>query len=151
MCSSDLVLIAAVARYVSPTHGFERPDRLTYYFRNAHNEVLRISYLNADRFASEVRPYETEDGIDFSLLQPLPAGLSSYEAPATTANEAGGGRLRADLGVGLVRVILTWPKDRDVPTYSVTLGRPNLLTIRTFCCFDARTGATQSTSTWSVP
>jgi ABC-type dipeptide/oligopeptide/nickel transport system permease subunit len=147
----DSVLIAAVARYVSPTHGFERPDRLTYYYRNARNEVLRITYLNADRFATDVHPYETEDGIDFSLLQPLPARLASYEGPATTANEAGGGRLRADLGIGLVRAILTWPKDREGPVYTVTLGRPNLLTMRVFCCFDAKTGATQPGTTWSLP
>ncbi|MEA2660438.1 MAG: hypothetical protein QOH08_10, partial [Chloroflexota bacterium] len=147
----DSVLIAAVARYDSPTHGFDRPDRLTYYYLNARNEVLRITYLNGDRFSTDIHAYETEDELDFSLLQPLPAGMSSYQAPATTANDAGGGRLRADIAAGVVRVFLTWPKDRAVPMYSVTIGRPRLLTLRRFCCFDGRTGEAQPGATWTVP
>lgn len=145
------VFVAAAARYVSPTQGFDRPDRLTYYFRNEKNEVLRISYVNADRFAVEVGPYESQDELDFRTLRPLPAGLSSYAGPASIANAADGGRLRADLGAGLVRVIVTWPSDRDAPTYTVTIGRENHLSIRVFCCFDARTGATRFPATWAVP
>jgi peptide/nickel transport system permease protein len=145
------VFVAAAARYASPTDGFDRPDRLTYYFRNERNEVLRITYVNADRFAVEVGPYESQDELDFRTLRPLPAGLSSYAGPATMANAADGGRLRADLGAGLVRVILTWPSDRDAPTYRVTIGRTNLLTIRVFCCFDATTGEAQPPATWAVP
>jgi peptide/nickel transport system permease protein len=145
------VFVAAVARYDSPTQGFDRPDRLTYYFRNERDEVLRISYVNADRLAVEVGPYESQDELDFRTLRPLPPGLGSYAGPATTANAADGGRLRADLGAGLVRVILTWPSDRNAPTYTVTIGRTNLLTIRMFCCIDARTGGVQLPGTWAVP
>ena len=143
--------VAAVARYVSPTNGFERPDRLTYYYRNERNEVLRITYVNADRYAADIHEYETEDGLDFSTLRPLPSGLASYRSPATTANDAGGGRLRADLGAGIVRAILTWPNDREAPTYMVTIGRPTALTIRQFCCFDAITGEARPGSVWALP
>lgn len=145
------VYVGAVARYISPTHGFQRPDRLTYYFRNERNEVLRVSYVNADRFASDVGPFQSEDELAFPTLQPLPAGLSSYETPASAANAQDGGRLRADLGAGVVRVILTWPTDRAAPIYSVTIGQPRLLTIRRFCCFDAKTGQAEVGATWSVP
>ena len=147
----DSVYVAAVARYVSPTGRFERPDRLTYYFLNERNEVLRITYLKADRFAADVREFESEDELNFAALRPLPSGLSSYAEPTTTANDAGGGRLRADLGAGIVRAVLTWPKDRDAPTYAITIGRERLLTVRVFCCFDAKSGELQPGTTWSAP
>ncbi|HEX9496782.1 MAG TPA: ABC transporter permease [Candidatus Limnocylindria bacterium] len=145
------VYMAAVARYVSPTGGFDRPDRLTYYFLNERNEVLRITYLKADRFATDVREFESEDELNFATLRPLPSGLSSYAEPATMANDAGGGRLRADLGTGIVRAIVTWPKDRDAPIYAITIGRARLLTVRVFCCFDAKSGQVQPGTTWSMP
>jgi hypothetical protein len=142
--------VAIVARYVSPTHGFERPDRLTYYYRNERNEVLRITYINAERLAAEVRPYETEDELDFARLQPLPAGLSSYEQPATIANGDGGGELRANLGASILRVIATWPTDRAAPTYAVTIGQRRELMLRRYCCIDAATGIVEPGASWSA-
>ena len=146
--------VAGVARYIvapttpAPPNGFERPNRLTYYYRNDKNEVLRISYLNADRLAVEVRPYESEDELDIASLRPLPASLTSYALPATTANSDGGGRLRADLGAQLVRAIVVWPSTRAAPTYTVTIGTLRLLTLRRYCCFDALTGAPDRDAQW---
>ncbi|MEK7861931.1 MAG: ABC transporter permease [Chloroflexota bacterium] len=141
------VLVAGVARYVSP-RSFERPDRLTYYFRNERNEVLRISYSNADRLAAEVRPYELEDDLDFASLRPLPAGLASYEQPAAFANEHRGGELRAGSLGSIYRAIVSWPPDRTGPVYTVIIGRPRLLTLWLFCCFDGKTAATEPGAAW---
>jgi peptide/nickel transport system permease protein len=143
------VLVAGVARYVSPTQGFARPARLTFYYRDQNNDILRISYLNAERLATEVRPHETEDELEFTELRELPAGLASYEGPVTVANDRGGGELRANLGASLVRVIITMPNDRSGPVYAVTLGRPDLLTLYRFCCFDGRTGEVVPGAAWS--
>lgn len=144
------VLVAAVARYVSPTD-FAHPQRLTYYYRNSQNEVLRITFVNAQRLATEVRPYETEDEIEFAPLRALPEGLSSYQAPATFSNDQGGGELRANLGASLVRAILTWPPERATPAYIVTIGQPRLLTLSRFCCFNALTGVVEPGASWHGP
>jgi hypothetical protein len=144
------VLVAGVARYISPTGGFARPDRLTYYFRNAQNEVLRITYQNADRLAAEVRQYETEDELDFPMLRPLPSGLASYQEPAAFANEHGGGQLRADLAASVVRAIITWSPDQDGPMYAVHLGQPRALTLYRFCCFDGLTGTLEAAADWKA-
>jgi peptide/nickel transport system permease protein len=132
--------VAGVARYSSTAHGIDRPERLTYYYRNDRNEVLRISFMDADRLAVEVRKYESEDEIDFTGLKAVPSGLISYETPLARAEQTGGTDRRRILRSYIVRVILTWPKDRDAPVYAVrydgTGGQQGIPT----CCFDARTG-----------
>lgn len=136
--------VAAVARFSSSAHGVDRPERLTYYYRNDHDEVLRISFQDADRLAVEVRRYESEDEIDFNGLKPLPAGLLSYDAPLAKAEQQYGGvERRRQLRSYTVRVILTWPKDREVPVYAVGYGGTSGSQQGQFvvCCFDARTGA----------
>ncbi|HYU82711.1 MAG TPA: ABC transporter permease [Candidatus Polarisedimenticolia bacterium] len=134
--------VAGVARYSSATHGIDRPERLTYYYRNDSNEVLRISFQDADRLAIEVRKYESEDEIDFNGLKALPAGAISYDTPLARAEQTGGADRRRILRSYVVRVILTWPKDRDAPVYSVrydgTSGSQQGVPV---CCFDAKTGA----------
>src|SRR6185503_18254145 len=105
----DSVFVAGVARWSSSAHGLDRPEKLTYYYRNASNEVLRISYLNGDPLAPDVRPYETEDEIDFTTLKPLPAGLISYDLPTARAEQAVGAAYRQFTPNYLVRAILTWP------------------------------------------
>lgn len=142
-------LVAGVARYISPTNGFARPERLTYYYRNAQNDILRISYLNAERLAVEVRFYETQDELEFTELRALPTGLASYEPPTNFANEQGGGELRANLAASIVRTVLTWPRDRPGPVYMVILGRPDLLAQYRFCCFDGVSGDQAPGSGWS--
>ena len=151
--------VAGVARYSSASHGIDRPERLTYYYRNDRNEVLRISFMDADRLAVEVRKYESEDEIDFTGLKALPAGLSSYDPPLAKAEQTLGAGRRQILRTYIVRVILTWPKDRDAPVYSVrydgTSGSQQGIPV---CCFDARTGvlvdsliAPRVDPPWAVP
>jgi hypothetical protein len=120
----------------------DRPQRLTYYYRNDSNEVLRISFMNADRLAVEVRKYESEDEIDFTTLKALPANLISYDAPLREAEQNGGFAYRQRLSSYLVRVILTWPSDREAPVYGVVYGPISGSQINAFrvCCFDAKTG-----------
>jgi peptide/nickel transport system permease protein len=134
--------VAGVARYASASHGIDRPERLTYYYRNDRNEVLRISFMDANRLAVEVRKYESEDEIDFTGLKALPEGLISYDAPLARAEQTMGAGRRQVLRAYIVRVILTWPKDRDAPVYSVrydgTSGNQQGIPV---CCFDAKTGA----------
>jgi peptide/nickel transport system permease protein len=134
--------VAGVARYTSGAHGVDRPERLTYYYRNDHNEVLRISFQDADRLAVEVRKYESEDEIDFTGLRALPEGLISYDGPLAKAEQTLGAGRRQILRSYVVRVILTWPKDRDGPVYAVRYDGTNSgqqgLPV---CCFDAKTGA----------
>jgi peptide/nickel transport system permease protein len=134
--------VAGVARYASASHGIDRPERLTYYYRNDRNEVLRISFMDANRLAVEVRKYESEDEIDFTGLKALPEGLISYDAPLAKAEQTMGAGRRQVLRAYIVRVILTWPKDRDAPVYSVrydgTSGNQQGIPV---CCFDAKTGA----------
>ena len=134
--------VAGVARYSSAAHGIDRPERLTYYYRNDRNEVLRISFMDADRLAAEVRKYESEDEIDFTGLKTLPGGLISYEAPLAKAEQTLGAGRRQILRSYVVRVILTWPKDRDDPVYSVRYdGTSSNQQGLPVCCFDAKTGA----------
>jgi ABC-type dipeptide/oligopeptide/nickel transport system permease subunit len=132
--------VAGVARYSSSAHGIDRPERLTYYYRSG-NEILRISFTDAERLAAEVRKYESEDEIDFNGLKALPAGLVSYEGPLAKAEQTGGVGRRQLVRGYIVRVILTWPKDRETPVYAVrydgTSGAQQGLPV---CCFDARTG-----------
>jgi hypothetical protein len=151
--------VAGVARFSSSAHGVDRPERLTYYYRNDHNELLRISFTNGDRLAVETRKYESEDEIDFTGLKALPAGLISYDTPLAKAEQTGGAGRRQFLRSYLVRVILTWPKDRETPIYAVRYDAANgIQQGMPVCCFDARTGATVNTliaprveAPWPVP
>jgi len=152
--------VAGVARYSSTSRVIDRPDRLTYYYRNQNGEVLRISFMNADRLAIEVRKYESEDEIDFTSLKALPADLISYEPPLRKAEQNGGFAYRQSQPSYLVRVILTWPGDRDAPVYSVRYSptRGPQSNARLICCFDAKTGDTvdslvapRVTPPWPVP
>jgi peptide/nickel transport system permease protein len=152
--------VAGVARFSSNAHGIDRPERLTYYYRNDHNELLRISFQDADRLAVEVRKYESEDQIDFNGLRAIPAGLASYDAPLARAEQRGGFDRRRILRAYLVRVIVSWPSDRDTPVYAVTYGPVSgsqVVSLRV-CCFDAKTGAdadtvnaTRAVGPWPVP
>ena len=152
--------VAGVARFSSQAHAFDRPQRLTYYFRNERNEVLRIEYANGDRLSAVVRPYETEDELDFTALRPLPAGAISWDQPVSRANAALGTSFRAANPSWLVRAVLTWPKDRDAPVYEVLYGTNNRgqLALRRACCYDAATGepvdsvvAERVAPPWPVP
>jgi peptide/nickel transport system permease protein len=135
--------VAGVARYSASAHGMERPEKLTYYYRSAENEILRISFVDADRLAVEVRQYESEDQIDFTTLKGLPGGPSSYEAPLTRAEQSGGLNYIRSRPNYLVRVTLSWPSDRDAPRYSLTFGTTSGDQINPLriCCFDSKTGA----------
>jgi peptide/nickel transport system permease protein len=134
--------VAGVARYAASAHGLERPEKLTYYYRNAENEVLRISFVDADRLAVEVRQYESEDQIDFATLKELPAGSISYETPLTRAEQRGGQNYLRSRPNYLVRVKLTWPSDQERPLYEVVYGSASGAQIDPLriCCFDATTG-----------
>jgi peptide/nickel transport system permease protein len=152
--------VAGVARYAASAHGVERPEKLTYYYRNAGGEVLRISFVDADRLKVEVRQYESEDQIDFTTVKPLPAGLISYEAPLTRAEQSGGQSYIRSRPNYLVRVTLTWPNERDAPLYAVTFGAAGGAQINPLriCCFDAKIGTTVDSAVapphdvmWPVP
>jgi peptide/nickel transport system permease protein len=151
--------VAGVARYSSATRD-DRPERVTYYYRNDRGEVLRISFIHADRLAVEVRKYESVDEIDFTPLKALPANPISYDAPLMQAEQNGGFVYRQRQPSFLVRVILTWPSDRDAPVYEVRyspLSGPQGNPLRV-CCFDATTGEAvdslvlpRATPPWPVP
>jgi peptide/nickel transport system permease protein len=134
------VLVAGVARFVSFSEGPERPQRLTYYYRNRSGEILRISFENADRLSVEVRQYETQDELDLKALKPLPGGVVSYDLPLAQAEAAGGAEFRTQQRASLVRAILMWPTDQRAPVYVVTYGGRGQLTLRQMCCVDAQTG-----------
>jgi len=137
------VFVAGVARFTSFSEGVPRPYRLTYYYRRARGaEILRIGFQNADRLSVEVRQYESEDEIDFTTLQPLPAGLVSYDIPLVKAEAAGGAVFRQAQRSSVVRAIVTWPSDRDTPVYAVTYGGTSRgeLTFKQVCCVNAKSG-----------
>lgn len=137
----DSVYVAGVARYTSIAHRMERPEKLTYYYRNRFGEVLRISFVNADRLGVEVRKYEQEDQLDIASLKPLPPGLASYGAVIARAEEVGGAELREEIPGYLVRAIVAWPAGSDVPVYDVRYGQAGEAELAgTVCCVDARTG-----------
>lgn len=154
-------LVAGVVRFSSQAHGLDRPQRLTYYFRNERNEVLRIAFDGGDRLTIVVRPYETEDEIDFASLKPLPSGVIGWDRPVLAAEPTVGSSFRRANPSYLMRAIVTWPEHRDTPVYEVTYGTNNRgqLTLRSACCWDARTGAhldehvaaPQAPSPWPVP
>lgn len=153
--------VAGVARYSSGSRVIDRPEKLTYYYRNDRDELLRISFMNADRLAVEVRKYESEDEIDFTALKGIPAGAISYDTPLQKAEQNGGIAYRQRQPSFVVRVILTWPRDRDGPVYTVTYaGNVSGRSLDPFrlCCFDAMTGETvdsliapRLTPPWPVP
>jgi peptide/nickel transport system permease protein len=153
--------VAAVARYSSGTRVIDRPEQLTYYYRNDRNELLRVSFMNADRLAVEVRKYESEDEIDFTALRAIPAGAISYDTPLQKAEQNGGIGYRQRQPSFVVRVILTWPRDRDGPVYTVIYaGNVSGRQLDPFrvCCFDATTGeavdsmfAPRVSPPWPVP
>jgi peptide/nickel transport system permease protein len=134
--------VAGVVRFSSQSHSFDQPQRLTYYFRNERNEVLRIAFPNGERLGIEVKQYETEDEIDFTTLKPVPAGSTSWDEPITRAEQQLGSSYRQVNPNWLVRAILTWPKDRDAPVYEVVYGTNSRgqQAIRRACCYDAATG-----------
>lgn len=140
-------LVAAVARYVSP-RDFSQPERLTYYFRNERNDVLRVTFNDADRFSADVRPYESQDGLELEALRPLEGSFASYQGAASYANGHGGGELRAATRAPLYRVVLTWPPGSAAPTYDVRIGNDLNPSLWRFCCFDARSGNVQPAASW---
>jgi hypothetical protein len=153
--------VAGVAIYSSTARVIDRPERLTYYYRNDRDELLRISFMNADRLAVEVRKYESEDEIDFTALKGIPAGAISYDTPLQKAEQNGGVSYRQRQPSFVVRVILTWPRDRDGPVYTViyagTVSGRQIDPFRV-CCFDAMTGelvdslvAPRLSPPWPVP
>ena len=152
--------VAGVARFSSSAHGFDRPQRINYYFRNERNEVLRVTFTDGDRLSIDVRPYETEDEIDFTTLNAVPAGSISWDAPISLAERQLGSAYRQTNPNWLVRAILTWPKDRDGPVYEIVYGTNSRgqLAIRHACCYDAKTGdavdsvvAQRTPPPWPVP
>jgi peptide/nickel transport system permease protein len=135
-------LVAAVVRYTSTAHGMERPEKLTYYFRDDRDQVLRISFQNGDRLAIEARPFETEDAIEFVDLRPIRTDVIEYEPVLRDADRGRGSAWRLNAPTYMVRVILTWPREEDAPMYAVTYGTLNVGQGSTIavCCYDARTG-----------
>src|SRR6185503_19555062 len=152
--------VAGVVRFSSQSHGFNQPQRLTYYFRNASNEVLRIAFPNGERLAIEVKQYETEDEIDFTTLKEVPPGSVPWDGPLAKAERTLGSFYRTSNPSWLVRAILTWPNDRDGPVYEVVYctNSRGQQAIRRACCFDAQSGeavdslvARRVTPPWPVP
>ncbi len=153
-------LVAAVVRFSSQSHGLDRPQRITYYFRNDHNEVLRIAFPNGERLAIEVKQYETEDEIDFVSLKPLPPGLIPWDGPVSQSEQTVGFNFRKANPNYLIRAIVTWPTDRQSAAYEVTYGTNNRgqLALRRACCWDALSGAHVEAATapranlpWPIP
>jgi peptide/nickel transport system permease protein len=135
--------VAGVARFTE-AHGLERPERLSYYFRNTRtNELMRITFANADALSVDVRKFEEEDGIDFNGLNTLPSRLLSYDVPIEATEVSGVGEsFRAEHPNYVIRAILSWPAGSGVPIYDVVYGATghDQLNLSHDCCFDARTG-----------
>lgn len=154
------MLVAAVARYVSPAD-FERPAELTYYFRDERDEMLRVTFVNADPLSLEVRPNDSTDDLLFDGLQMFPVvfnpsdghlslavDVAPYALVASRANDAHGAELRASTGAPIYRVVLSWPLHRDAPEYTVHIGKADRLTIWRFCCYSSKTGDPSPDAGW---
>jgi peptide/nickel transport system permease protein len=133
--------VAGVVRFSSEKHGMERPEKLTYYFENDGGEVLRISYERADPLAAEIRQYEEEDGIDYDNLMEISGPTVDYAPVLVDADHQGGSRWRLSAPHYRVRIVLTQPRDSEVPRYYVTYGTLNEgQTAVRICCYNATTG-----------
>jgi peptide/nickel transport system permease protein len=135
--------VAGIARFTE-AHGLSRPERLTYYYKNPRtNEILRITFANADSLSIDVRKYEEEDGIDYRDLKTIPSRPISYDVPIAATEASGvGPAFRAAQPNYVIRAILTWPATSDGPIYDVVYGSTgrDQLKLKEECCFSARTG-----------
>jgi peptide/nickel transport system permease protein len=145
--------VAAVVRFSSQAHGMERPEKLTYYFRDRGGGILRVSFLDGDRLKQEVRPNESEDELDFTTLRPLPDIAPDYGRVLAKADGSGGAAWRLRAPTYFVRAILSWSNVArsltpgraasgeqsgpfEVPTVSVTYGTLAQSVTLAFCCYD---------------
>ncbi|MGH2379485.1 MAG: hypothetical protein ACRDGT_13585, partial [Candidatus Limnocylindria bacterium] len=137
-------LIAGIVRFTSSVHALAEPDRLTYYFRSPEpfSRIVRVSFIDADANAMEVKLDANEDGLLIDSLAPLGEPEVADWRKALAAADELGGRLFRDQNVSyLVKVILAQDVDAEKPMYRVQYGR-EVGGIQRELRIDARTGST---------
>ncbi len=117
-------LVAGVVRFEASSHALASPERITYYFRSPEGTILRVSYLNADANAMEVKLHDHQDDIAFETLGPLGEWKVGWERALAAAEEAAGRAYRNRSPEYRVRVILAQEPDAPAPTYRVQYSKP---------------------------
>lgn len=134
-------LVAGIVRYASSEHAMGRPERLTYYFRDERSRILRVTFLDADANAMDVKLHSNEDGLTFAALGTLPAdGLVEPDRALAAAEEIDGTRFRNANRTYTVRLLLAQDPGSETPLfrieYAVPGGRPTEIRV------NARDGST---------
>jgi ABC-type dipeptide/oligopeptide/nickel transport system permease subunit len=136
--------IAGVVRFTSSAHALSRPDQLTYYFRSPEpfSRLLRVSFIDADGNAMDVKLNANEDGLLIDSLAPLGDEKVADWRLALAAADDISGRVFRDQNVSYqVKVILAQDIDAEKPMYRIQYGREVGGTQRELR-IDARTAST---------
>jgi peptide/nickel transport system permease protein len=117
-------LVAGVVRFRSSSHALAQPEKLTYYFRSTDATILRVSLVDADANALEVKLHSHEDDIVFDPLRPVGEWKVAWEQALSNAEEVGGRAFRNAASAYVVRVILAHETDSATPSYRVRYQQP---------------------------
>ncbi|MEX2047211.1 MAG: ABC transporter permease subunit [Chloroflexota bacterium] len=135
--------IAGIVRFTSSAHALSRPDRLTYYFRSPEpfSRILRVTFIDADANALDVKLDANEDELLISSLRPLDGPVAPWDQALASAEELYGGTFRNQTASYMVRVVLAHDVDAEKPFYRIQYGR-EVGGIQRELRIDARTGST---------
>ena len=135
-------MIAAVTRFASDAHAMARPAKYNFYFRQPNAlAFLRVGFPDADQNAMELKRFDDEDSLLYSLMTaPKDWALSWSDALAKGESQGGTAYRSASRG-WLTRVVLTGREGRTyyraIYTPPAGAGLPGVDLV-----VDARTGAT---------
>lgn len=117
-------LTAGVVRLSSSSHALARPEKLTYYFADQRSRIARVTFLDADANAMDVKLDANEDELLVGSLQPLGGrDVVDWEVALRAAEELEGIRFRNANPAWLVRVVLQHDSGGPRPVYRVQYGR----------------------------
>lgn len=119
-------LLATVVHLDSGAHALSRPSKLTYYFRSPEpfSRIVRVTFIDADANAMDVKLDANEDGLLIPSLQPLPdADFAGWEKALASAEELTQSSFRNSSPSYVVRVVLAQDVDAPKPMYRVLYGR----------------------------
>jgi peptide/nickel transport system permease protein len=118
-------LVAGVVRFRASSHALAQPEKLTYYFRSADATILRVSFVDADANALDVKLHSHEDDIVFEPLRPVGDWKVAWEQALSNAEEIGGRAFRDTTTEYVVRIILAQETDSATPSYRVRYQQPS--------------------------
>lgn len=137
-------LIATVVHLDSGAHALSRPSKLTYYFRSPEpfSRIVRVTFIDADGNAMDVKLNANEDGLVIPSLAPL-ADLEyvGWEKALASAEELTQSSFRNRSATYSVRIVLAQDVDAAKPMYRILYGRTSHDTQQQLR-IDARTGST---------